>query len=216
MRIWVFRVAGPAGGNPSATCPIDFSAIMNQQALLVGHDGKQCVITDWNGCVDYVLQELVNHQRLRQGWGVPTLDLRLAEDIWIENYIIASKRYYNEDSGCEHATGRRSILKKMLEMNLGDVIFLPNVNGLERNEEYFSVCHVKGKYFFEDRSCLDNNWQKDFGHVIPISNLATYKYSGTTLSRSIFGAPYLRAIDEAQQSYQSYAAIKHFIDTFLV
>lgn len=207
MKIWVFRTPVPSGGDPDTTCPTS----LNTDALHTGNTGPKCHLTDYDGCIDYVLRELVTNHRLRQGWGVPTLDLRLPEDVWIENYIIASNRYWNEVSGCEHACGRRKILKVMLEMAAGDVIFLPNVNGSKRDEEYFSVCRVKGKYFFEDRSYLENDWRKDFGHVIPVRDLSTYKYGSTTLNRSIFGAPYLHAIDEVKQLYQSSAVIMDFV-----
>ena len=116
---------------------------MNRDALHTGNTGQQCHITDYDGCVDFVLKDLVNNQRLRQGWGVPTIDLRLPEAVWIENYIIAYNRYWSEVTDCEHASGRRKILKVMTEMNEGDVIFLPNVNGPKRDEGFFSVCRVK-------------------------------------------------------------------------
>ena len=209
MRIWVFRTAGAEGGDPDTVCPNN----LNADALHVGNTGRTCHLTDYSGATDFVLKELVHDQRLRQGWGVPSLDLRLPEGAWIENYIVASNRYWNAVNGCEHASGRRRIIKVMLEMAPGDVIYIPNVNGETRDERQFSVCRVKGQYFFEDRSCLENNWQKDFGHVIPIQKLASYAYSSTTLSRSIFGAPYLHAIDEAKPHYQSYSTLFGFAGT---
>lgn len=206
MRIWVFRISNRDGGDPDTTCPTK----LNNDALYTGQTGEKCHLTYGDGALDFVLKDLADNQRLRQGWGIPTLDLRLPEDVWIENYIIASERYWGLTNSCEHACGRRRILKGMLEMNPGDVIYIPNVNKSVCDEGFFSVCRVKGKYFFEDRSYLKNNWEKDFGHVIPIKNLLSYKYSDTTLPRSIFGAPYRHAIDESKAHYQSYGALSDF------
>lgn len=124
MRIWVFRTPGAEGGDPDTVCP----TTLNADALHTGNTGMSCHLTDYSGATDFVLKDLVHNQRLRQGWGVPTLDLRLPEGAWIENYIIASNRYWNSVNSCEHASGRRRIIKVMLEMTPGDVIYIPNVN----------------------------------------------------------------------------------------
>ena len=207
MRIWVFRTAGKAGGDPDTSCPTS----LNQKALHTGHTGKQCVLNDYQGDLEYILNDLVENMRLRQGWGVPTLDLRLPEAVWIENYIIASNRYWNETSGCEHATGRRNILKSMLDMTLGDTIIIPNVNLRSRDESFFTTCNVNGKYFFEDRSHLNSNWEKDFGHVIPVTNIKAHRYGKHSIERSVFGPPYMHAIDEVKKHFQSCNVISEYV-----
>lgn len=206
MRMWVFRVPKADGGDPDSICPVE----LNQDALTTGLTGHSHPITDYSDALDFVLNEIFDHDRLRQGWGVPTLDLRLSEQAWIENYIIASSRYWGEATSCENASGRRRILIRLVQMERRDVIFLPSVGRASLDDTCFSVCRVSNVYFFEDRSQHPNTWEKDFAHVIPIEGLQTFEYGRETLERSIFGAPYLHAIDEVQYTFESHNKIQTF------
>ena len=208
MRMWVFRVPKAHGGDPDTRCPVE----LNQDAIRTGVTGGSQHIAASPGGLKFVLDEIFSHNRLRQGWGVPTLDLRLSENAWIENYIIASNRYWNEATSCENASGRRRILIGMIEMVPRDIIFLPSVGRTLIDDTCFSVCRVSNKYFFEDRSQHPNNWEKDYAHVIPIEKIQTFQYTPGTLERSIFGAPYLHAIDEVQSHFESYSKIRSFAD----
>jgi len=208
MKMWVFRVPKAHGGDPDTRCPVE----LNQDAIGTGVTGRSQHITDYSGGLNFVLDEIFNHKRLRQGWGVPTLDLRLSENAWIENYIIASNRYWNDPTSCENASGRRRILIGMIEMMPRDIIFLPSVGHAVIDDACFSVCRVSNRYFFEDRSQHVTTWEKDFAHVIPIEKIQTFNYAHGTLERSMFGAPYLHALDEVQSHFDSYNIIRNFAD----
>ncbi len=207
MKMWVFRIPKADGGEPDGTCPTS----LNQDAIKTGVTGTAHHITNYNGCLPFVLNEMFVYGRLRQGWAVPTLDLRLPIDAWIENYIIALSRYWNSTTDCKGASGRRKILLQMVEMEIGDVIFLPNVGNNVLDHSQFTVVTVKSRYYFEDRSQNPNNWEKDFAHVIEVNKIKTYGYSSTTLQSSIFGAPYLHAIDEIKPHFQTYSTFEQFV-----
>lgn len=218
MKYWVFRVPKSNGGSPDNLCPINLKI----EAISIGLEAPQSIINNYSNCLDYALDELFgknesNRKRLRQGWGVPTLDLRLPESVWIENYISACYKYWNvqpSDNSCEQASGRRKILIHMNNMETNDVIFLPNVKTGRVDENYFTICRVKKEYYFEDRSQYrKNSWEQDFGHVIEVKDLVVFKFNQSdTLNKSIFGAPYLHAIDPIKINYVSYPEINSFIE----
>jgi hypothetical protein len=208
MNMWVFRVPNDFGGKPDKKCP----TTLNQNALRTGLTGTVSHLTYNNsGGINFVLDELFQQHRLRQGWGVPTLDLRLPDKAWIENFIIASNRYWGEVSDCAKASGRLKILSHMVDMKINDIIFLPNVTNQMVDHNYFTVVTVKNPYYFEDRSQEPNTWEKDFAHVIEIEKIKTYCFSQHTLQRSIFGAPFMHAIDKIKPSYQTYNTFDQFV-----
>lgn len=93
--------------------------------------------------------------------------------VWIENYMIAQYKYHNQnidDDSCKRAK-RYGILKQMMEMNEGDIIFVLNVGNGCLDESKYYVCQVKKEYYFEDRSQKPNTWEKDFGHIIEVKTL---------------------------------------------
>jgi hypothetical protein len=207
--MWVFRVTrGWGGGTPEGVCPIglDSDIILKKIAGIIPtplkYDGDE---------VNFILNELFKYHRLRQGWGVPGLDLRLADSIWIENYIIGARQYWNEDATCNEAIGRKKILNHMLDMSIGDIIFIPNVSENTLNSGFFTVATVESLYYFENRNNNPNTWKKDFGHIIGINYLKTFNYSNNYLKRAIFGPPFMHAIDPILPHYQSCDIFKNFV-----
>ncbi len=207
MRKWVFRIPKASGGEPDSSCP----TLLNEAAIKTGITGKTHHITNYDGCLTFVLNELFVYGRLRQGWAVPTLDLRLPIDAWIENYRIASNRYWDSTTDCQGASGRRKILLQMVDMAIGDVIFLPNVGNNMLDHGQFTVVTVKSRYYFEDRSQNPNTWEKDFAHIVEVDKIKTYPYSPNTLQSSIFGAPYLCAVNEIKSHFQTYNTFEQFV-----
>jgi len=47
------------------SCP----TTLNKDALHTGNTGKQCLLKDYKGDLEYILEDLVEKKRLRQGWG---------------------------------------------------------------------------------------------------------------------------------------------------
>ena len=216
---WVFRIPkAPGGEEPNPTCPWG----INPEAISTGLEASQSIIQHYDGCLQFVIDEFLGkttttaRKRLRQGWGIPTLDLRLPMHVWIENYMIAQYKYHNQnidDDSCKRAAKRYGILKQMMEMNEGDIIFVPNVGNGCLDESKYYVCQVKKEYYFEDRSQKPNTWEKDFGHIIEVKNAEMFTFNtSNTLNRSIFGAPFMRAIDQAKKHYASYQQLDDFIN----
>lgn len=207
MSIWVFRVPTGEGGDPKGReCRI---GELNEAEMAVGA-GKKCAIS-YDGCCDFVLKELFDEGLLRQGWGIPTLDLRLPETVWVAKYIIAADNYWNASIGCDSARGRRNILVHMLDFEIGDVVFLPNVGHKIISDAYFTVATVAGKYFFEDRS--QEPLYKDFAHAIKVENIKTFNYPTGDINDGIFGAPFMHAVDPVKPHYANdvYDRMKNFL-----
>ena len=156
----------------------------------------------------FVLGELFNHGNLRQGWGIPNLDLTLPDHVWIQNYINGCLQYWNHIATPNEATERRNILLSMLYMRVNDVIFIPNVSQNQIDENNFTIVTVSGPYQFQN---MANQPIQDFGHMVFVTRLQGYQFSNHTLPRSIFGAPFMRCVDQIQPHWRSYQSF----DTFL-
>jgi len=207
--MWVFRVTrGWGGGTPDGVCPIglDSDIILSKIASITPTP------LSYGDEVDFILNELFKYHRLRQGWGIPGLDLRLADNVWAENYIIGAWQYWSEHVTCSEGIGRKNILNHMLDMSLGDIIFIPNVSDKIIDSQFFTVATVDSLYDFEDRgNNPKDTWEKDFGHIIGVNNLKVFDYSNKHLIRAIFGAPFMHAIDPILSHYKSYDLFKTFV-----
>ncbi len=207
-NMWVFRVnRGYGGGKPSGSCPIDFDCTRVENEIEQSNNSP----IDYTNCIEFLMNDLFSNGILRQGWGVPGLDLILPESQWSENYVIASHRYWSEETDCSHATGRRNILLHMLNMRTGDIIFLPNVGERCIDEGKCTVVTVKAPCQFEDR---ENKLLPDFGHTILIEKKRVFDYNEAQLYRGLFGAPFMHAIDPIGQHYQSYSTFVDFVSFF--
>ncbi len=196
MQMWVFRLPTGPGGDPSGSC--DPNEIDREELELNLENADQRCLTSYENCLDFAIQEVFKKGNLRQGWGIPTLDLRLPEEVWNIKYILAAKKYWGEDIGCDAAKGRRNILRHMLNMKKGDVIFLPTITKDGKSNSNFTVVTVVNSYFFEDRSQEEI---KDFAHVIKVNRQRTFPYPIDDISDGFFGTPFRRAVSSVKEDY---------------
>jgi hypothetical protein len=94
------------------------------------------------------------------------------------------------------AKGRLTIISRMIQMRRGDVVFLPNV---PHPGATFTVARIDDlQYTFDDRSPPAEPkafWEVDYGHCRRVRDARQFRYGVATLPASIFGPPYLHAID---------------------
>ena len=120
---------------------------------------QHCFVFRIASDVDFVQDEL-QQGRLRQGWSPPGTSLLNANDSarnreeWTQAYESAW--------GDPPSPKRYATLRRMLDMNEGDLIFIPKAP----KYGYFTIAEVSGCYRFEVAS-----GQNDFGHIIPVKNL---------------------------------------------
>jgi len=198
-------------GEPIGACPIG----LNRDDINNRIQNTDPIKIDWEGAIEYVINESLKKNTLRQGWGFnnPSLDLRLNLEIWISNFIVASWKYYEEkptEDSCIFAKGRKNILDRMLLMEKNDVIFLPKTP----DSNNFTVALVKKPYKFDEMKVPDNDFRNEFRHTIGIANQMTYKYSNNNLMAKIFGAPLIHAVDFVSKECGSYDLLKAFTDKY--
>lgn len=165
----------------------------------------------------FLKSELFERGVLRQGWGAPGMRAD-RESQFLTNYVIAAWRYWNaipvsvrDDLKREtnysrifsllepyyrQARGRLTIISRMIQMRRGDVVFVPNV---PHPGATFTVARVYDlQYTFDDRSPPDEPtafWEVDYGHCRRVRDVQPFRYGAETLPASLFGPPYLHAID---------------------
>lgn len=142
-------------------------------------------------CRTWVINEIFNQQKLRQGWCGIDLDLNLPEEIWISNYRLIDPG----NSPLKDIKIQLQILKGLLDIRSGDTIFLPRVGDNQLSYDHFTVVTAAGNYEFENRRDIIY-WRTDFGHIIPIkSNLTrTFRYGSETLNARVFAAPFIAKV----------------------
>lgn len=204
-KLWVFRQAGPLGGAPIGS--YDPVALHEQLPELIrritGGERPEPLRYDvpvgqYANSTSFVIQEL-RRGRLRQGWGVPGLNLSLERGRWILNYIFGAWKYWEglaDDkfrgalpeierrlgSYARQASGRYNVLLRMCRMGLDDVVFVPRTAANDDHQNSFTVAVVAGPYSFEDRSQEQPHaWAKDFGHRRLVNRVQSYRYSPDTL-----------------------------------
>ena len=142
-------------------------------------DQRTMVIRTDDDAKSWVWSEM-QQGRLRQGWGVSGLELtRNGEPVGVEEW----KDHYVAAFGSQWAIGpnepttRYRILRKMLDLDVGDVVVVPKMPEFGQ----FSVARVSGKYSYQGTSRLD------YGHVIPIevTSLKPWPYSASPETRLI-------------------------------
>jgi hypothetical protein len=215
MNFYVFRIAkGNDGGAVTNECPIEFNEKKKNEIKrkLKEINEDEIELITYNECVyDWLHRELWQCGKLRQGWGIKDLDLRIAKKNitkWIENYIIGAKQYWGAEikkNYCEIAMGRFNILKNMLEMDNGDIIFIPKHSKHHHHDDnYFTVCKVIGNYFFDFNEKI-----KDFGHVIPVKVIDSFKY-GKEIKGKDFNGYYSKAVTKIAPHHSIYNKVKNF------
>ena len=205
-QMFVWRMApGPSAGDPGENTPGNLYAARVHREISHPEQGH----IDYTGAFDYVFDEL-SHSRLRRGWGVanPDLDLRLQEHIWIENYLMACHKYWSLDPDTSHAIGSRKVLYCMLDMSVGDVIFVPK----SPDDGHFMVTTVKRPYDFDHETVVkEADLRNDFRHVIAVEDTMRYAYGSGTLQPGIFEAPIREAIRRVSEYDHSYPTLENFL-----
>jgi hypothetical protein len=205
-QLFVWRmVRGPRAGEPCENTPRnrDTSRVHREICHL-----KQGAI-DYTEALDYVVDEL-SHRRLRLGWGVanPALDMRLPEQIWIGNYVMACQKYWSLDPKTSHAMESRHVLCGLLEMAVGDVVFLPK----SPDDRHFMVATVKLPYAFDQATVMEEaDVRNDFRHVIAVEDTMRYAYGAGTLQPDIFEALIREAIQRISADDPSYRTLEDFL-----
>ena len=211
-KIWVFRLSEDEPGNPKTSCPIDLDRKSIKQYL----DGETPIDDDdsMETNMDLLKEEFFKYGKLRQGWGYEhdglNLDLRQKKKEWLENYMKLSYKLWGDVVNCKDATGRRNILKLMLCMKAGDIIFTPKIP----HKSQFTVTMVKKEYNF----CTPPD-KFIRGHVIEVENTNVFKYGNgigqtdcKSLPAKIF-MPYRKAIDEIKTHHRAFHCIESFLRT---
>ena len=209
-NIFVFRIAkGNGSGKPIGCCPLDYSETKKNIAKLTPKDIKK-INHKTNNHIKFIHDELFENNVLRQGWGIPDLDLNLPTHDWIKTYMHNGKIYWDADIECEIAKGRWNIIHRMIDMKEDDVIIIPKKSKIfnaKNNHNNFLICQVVGLYYFDCPSQIN-----DFGHCIKVKNIQEFSYGEDTLLRSDFSAPYLYAITQATDTHSRHTKFLNFID----
>ncbi len=206
-RLWVFRTSkvNEYKGDPRSSCYNNIS-VKRVRDVIAAFDP---INIDFSPSENWINDELY-HGRLRQGWGTPGLDVRLPEKEWIENFLIACYIYWEEDFGdskCPDAMGRKKILDRMLNINIGDIVFVPKTP----DADHFIVGTVSRTYYFDCAPYPTDDFRTDFRHIIELENLG-YSPNSVFQVPGIFGAPFRHAIDPIDPSYQTYEIFEDFVD----
>jgi hypothetical protein len=160
----------------------------------------------------FAVAELFRAGRLRQGWGVDELAMARPNGIfkspedWHMDYLFALWKYWTEipvetvrggtadvaqrlAPHMRHAAGRYGILRRMLMMRAGHIVFVPRTSEDPGDNESFSVARVARGYAFEPRDGQPpGTWLRDYGHVIEVSDVRSFSYSDETLRAADFQA----------------------------
>lgn len=236
MRMWVFRPATGESGRPDGSySPEEIRSGLRWVVLEILRGQREPLPGDEEAVHAFLVSELTDYGRLRQGWGVSGLDATgaswdldvRARSRFLQGYLVAMWKYWDmitdEDvrrilagqrEGSEHgllvvlhaflrqAAGRYSILHRMVQMNRGDVVFVPRMP----DDRSFVVARVAGPgYEFEDRSGQPATWRRDFGHIRRVRDVRAYHYGPDTLLPGQFGAPYRHAVDPVSARQQVFA-----------
>lgn len=233
MNLFVYRIAkGHEGGIVESSCPISFSEVYQAslKEMLQNTELGQ-IPYETNKYIDFLHRELWHCGRLRQGWGSKGLDLSgvnndtddTEKNRWIKNYVLGLKKYWNIDpldpkSGysknhlpCHEAAGRMKMLSSvMLNTKPKDIIFIPKHSFENHHDDFhFTVCEVVGSYYFD----LNEIYQ-DFGHVINVRHLKTFKYSENTITGKDFLGQHQKGVSEIKEHYALYSKFLNFVNNY--
>jgi hypothetical protein len=231
MNMFVYRVAkGHDGGVVEESCPVNFKSEFEKTILNELQETQLAKIPyDTNNYIDYIHRELWQCGKLRQGWGIEGLDLtgvldnKQRRSEWIKNYIVGLKKYWGFDpldanSGyadkvqpCREAAGRMNMLAEvLLAAKPKDIVFIPKHSFQNHHDnDHFTVCEVADRYYFDL-----NNLYQDFGHVLPVRNLRTFKYQASSLKAIDFIGPHQKAVSTIKSNYGKYNKFKRFVENY--
>lgn len=206
-RLWVFRTCKKHvyKGDPSTTCQYH----INMERVRYVVDRIEPIPINYTGAPNWINNELFQG-RLRQGWGAIGLDLRLPTDEWVENFLIDCCIFWGEklgESNCEDAIGRKRILNYMLNMNIGDIVFIPKTP----TNDYFIVGTVSKQYQFDNTEYNEIDFRIDFRHIIELESLGQSPNSIFPV-KGIFGPPFMHAIEWIDPNFQTYRLFEHYVN----
>jgi len=209
-NIFIFRIAkGNDSGSPKGNCPLDYRKVQKSIDDLTIDDIQE-INYDTTNYLEFLHNELWNHNTLRQGWGIKDLDLKQDVSSWVQNYMLNGKIFWNTEIQCHTAKGRWNVISRMLKMKKDDYIIIPKTsNNIHTLNDYnsFVVCQISQSYYFDYVKNI-----KDFGHCIKVKNLQIFNYDKNTLLRYDFSAPYLWAITKVENHHSRYLKFKNFIE----
>lgn len=152
---------------------------------------QRCFVFRIASDVDFVQDEL-QQGRLRQGWSPPGTSLLNADgsernkEEWTQAYESA----WDESP----SRMRHGILRRMLDMNKGDLIFIPKAP----EYGYFTIAEVE-----ESRGY---RFENPYGHIIPVKNLRVvanwYNQDSQTIYE-LFKSTYFRSAVTQVQDYNT-------------
>lgn len=243
--VWVFRRPGPDSGKPMS--PISEDQIRDILPNIIRElgNGQQELIRyakvagQYSTCEQFVFMELFERNMLRQGWGVPGLDLRRDRlTTWVPNFVVAGWKYWGDGRLtelakearsssidprrkidvyakaltplCSEANGRFGVLFNMVRMEKGHVVFIPRTDGHGDHWRSFSVATVSKSYCFEDMA-NQPNWLKNFGHKLEVGKIKSYRYSEDALLAIDF-RPYQRAVNMVTSEHDLFRKFISFLE----
>lgn len=201
-RLWVFRLSTGDSGEPANYCPVgvDEQEIKRYRQEVSPIDDDSYLALD----IDVLIDEF-KRGKLRQGWGMSfegmNLNLDQPLERWVKRFIKLYWRIWGEKVNCPIAMGRYNILKRMTDMEVGDIIFVPRIP----EENKFTVATVKKKYYFQRL-----NGFIGYRHVIEVKKIKEFSYGSRILPKSF--NPYRRAVGEIKEEHQNFRAFKNFIE----
>jgi hypothetical protein len=232
MQTWVHRLSISKGGEPSAALP-EREFEMFRALREIKRPAPAALPEGENEAQAFLVKELTEHGRLRQGWGTPGLDL--TKLTFHDNFVIAMRKYWSSipestieelrardvwddgeligllDNCYREAEGRFKILRRMLQMGRGDVVLVPGLP-----DHRFAVARIADNYTFEDRSAIARTyvWEHDFGHCRKVRDVRTFQHGPSTLPAGIFGSPYKNPIDKVSARKAAFEAflLEHYAE----
>ena len=205
---YVFRAGINPASEPDTECSLDFYET-HQKELKQKINKYTLINVSYDGHEQFLWKELFENNTLRQGWGHEGLDMSVlkhfdskGENFWIKNFIISKQKtgeleeIADDKMWCEIARGRLNILKYMLNMKKGDIVFIPKTWGSDTknhtmgNNSYFTVATIKDTYYFDYISKYN-----DFSHAIEVENVRYFEYGKYGITGQNFSPhPYRRAV----------------------
>ena len=203
MNLFVSKLSIRKAGNPTGKIlysrPCEFydekyedeDYLEDDEVEIFEEDGEEEEYEDDDDDIMGILIDEFRDGRLRQGWGWEydeySLDLQDGVGSFRDKNgrIQPTKKWVCDfmhlyDKSQKKAVGRFRILSKLLDMENGDIVFVPNIP----SEDMFSVATVDGGYEFALMEEYD-----EFGHIIHVRDVKEYYYGDDTLPKKLWSFP---------------------------
>ena len=155
---------------------------------------KQCFVfrINYDEHFDFVRGEL-EKGRLRQGWSPTGTSLHAdGKERVKKEWMEACEKVWKDEWGPSPDSRRHAILRRMLDIKEGDLIFIPKAP----EHGYFTIAEASGGYQFEMPPD-----KEDFGHIIPVKNqqvVATWYDKDSQTIQELFGSAW-SAVTQVQE-----------------